>query len=89
MKILTNQNPVFRIVANQNSVLTISTNQNSPSRGLLPQFCLDEPEADPGAHHDDDEWRVDLEDVEADGAVEGEGEEDDRPGKVPTNQNTV
>ena len=57
--------------------------QPCPRRSLLPQLRLDQPEADPGAHHDDDQGRVHLEDIEPDGSVEGEGEEDDRPGGVP------
>ena len=51
--------------------------QAGPGGVLLAEVRLDQPEGHPGAHHDDGERDVDLEDVEAQGPVELEAEVDD------------
>ena len=46
--------------------------ETNPGHDLSPGGGVDQPEGDPGAHDDDGERDVDLEEVEAQGPVEGE-----------------
>ena len=55
----------------------------SPGGCLLTLVGLDQPEGHPGGHHDDDERGVDLQDVESNGPVKAEVEEDHGLGGVP------